>query len=195
MYEQALADVVGEEKFQILEEPVVVVSNPNEMNIQTVTEAQISELKNRLKKIGNRRAMAIASRLSSGGDIQDRRLKETEKHSTKIDIEIKRIENISARSTAISNTSTKNGVGKKNNKIDPKLQADLHNATSMLVDNGMITYPINELKELLKEMKIEAKADVSLIDTIIYKCICTYSCSVITDYLFSTVLLFCYITL
>lgn len=179
IFEQALADVVGEEQFEILEEPII--SNPSEMNIETVTEAQISDLKNRLKKIGNRRAMAIASKLSSGGNHQDQRLREAEKHLTKIDIEIKRIENISARSTAVSNSNTSSkGTSKmKNNKVNPSLQADLHNATSMLVDSGMVTYPIAELKELLKEMKEEAKADVNQFEVHVVVALFILFCNII----------------
>ena len=99
-----------------------------------ISESEISELKKQLKRIANKRAIAIASKLSSGADGQDEALKAAEKLSTKIDMEMQRLSG-----------STKQSSG--------------NSVSSMLVESGAM-HSKDELKEKLLALKEKTKEQV-----------------------------------
>ena len=118
-------------------DPPAPINNENEINNldSTITNGDISDIKKLLKRILNKRAIAVAARLS--GTNQDPDLKEHEKNTSKVEAELARLR-----------------VQKVNS---PNVQT-----SSVLIDGG-VKMPIDRLMQRLENLKSESKEQIRII--------------------------------
>ena len=148
-YERALAEVIGNsmDGIETVDELNQEETRNNDYylsssHLQPASEKQINELKKELKKIGNKRAIAIASKLSTGSEVQDEDLKQCEKIIVKIDIELNRLSK--TRNTISSKANTKKGDSATSGGGVSNIPK---NGSSVLIEDGNTTYPMDILKE------------------------------------------------
>jgi len=112
-------------------------NNENQINNldATITNGDISEIKKILKRILNKRAIAVAARLS--GTNQDPDLKEHEKNTSKVEAELARLRVQKANSTNIQ-------------------------TSSILIDGG-VKMPVDRLMQRLENLKSESKEQIRII--------------------------------
>lgn len=141
-----------EEKKPFIPPPPPRKAMPKQPEKNVLSSEEMNELKREVKRISNRRAMAIANRLS--GDGQDESLKNWESQVRKIENELDRL-----RLRAMPNSSilvSANG--------DKKM-------SSLLVDRGQLM-PAEKLRVRLETMKNEIKDQVSHVMSNNMCCIC-----------------------
>ena len=112
-----------------------------------ISEREISELKKELKRIANRRAIEIASKLSADSDRQDSELRASEKLVIKIDLELQRLSGGGGGGGGAS--SKQSGFANINN----------NNASSMLIDGGKM-YTGDYIRGQLGRLREETKEQV-----------------------------------
>ena len=151
------------EEIIVKSQPLVVQDDvPNEEPLIPISEREISELKKELKRIANRRAIEIASKLSADSEKQDTELKLSEKMLIKIDLELQRLNGVANNGTV---STKQTGFVNINN----------NNTSSMLIDGGKM-YTSDYLRNQLNVLKENTKEEVFNVIKRMICLICLYPC-------------------